>query len=136
VIPSLAGALVASEDPAWEQVAERSAELLEVIGVAVLLVGGAVAFGRWLRTVLGPHPSSITRLRNDLGRVILLALEVLVAADLVLTVVVDRTIEAVAVLGILVLIRVVLSWSLEVDIDGTWPWRRAALRDEAAPGER
>jgi uncharacterized membrane protein len=125
--------LAMSTTERMEDFAELVAEIIETLGIVVLLVGGAIAVGRWAATVVGPHPSSIRRLRNDIGRVILLALEILVAADLVLTVVVDRTIEAVAVLGILVLIRVVLSWSLEVEIDGAWPWRRGALREEAVP---
>ena len=57
-------------------------------------------------------------LRKNLGRVILLGLEVLIIADIIRTIVVDQSVESVAVLGIIVLIRVVLSFSLEVEIDG------------------
>ena len=54
----------------------------------------------------------------------MLGLEVLIIADLVQTIVVDQTLESVAVLGIIVAIRVVLSFSLEVETDGMWPWNR------------
>ena len=58
------------------------------------------------------------------GRCILLGLEVLIVADIVRTVVVDQTFESVVVLGAIVIIRIVLSFSLEAEIDGTWPWNR------------
>jgi uncharacterized membrane protein len=66
-------------------------------------------------------------LRKNLGRVILLGLEVLIIADIILTIVVDQSVESVAVLGTVVLIRVILSFSLEVEIDGMWPWNRWRL---------
>jgi hypothetical protein len=64
------------------------------------------------------------RLRRNLGRCILLGLEVLIVADIVRTIVVDATFEGVTVLALIVLIRIVLSIALEVEIDGTWPWNR------------
>ena len=63
-------------------------------------------------------------LRKNLGRVILLGLEVLIIADIIRTIVIDQSVESVAVLGTIVLIRVVLSFSLEAEIDGMWPWNR------------
>ena len=63
-------------------------------------------------------------LRKNLGRVILLGLEVLIIADIIRTIVVEQSVESVAVLGIIVVIRVVLSFSLEVEIDGMWPWNQ------------
>ena len=70
---------------------------------------------------------SYDELRRNLGRCILLGLEVLIVADIVRTIIVDPTIESVAVLGVIVLIRISLSFSLEVEIDGVWPWRRSQL---------
>jgi uncharacterized membrane protein len=64
--------------------------------------------------------------RTVFGRSILLGLEFLVAADIIRTVAVEPSLENVAVLGVIVLIRTFLSFSLEVEIDGTLPWRRAA----------
>jgi uncharacterized membrane protein len=63
-------------------------------------------------------------LRRDLSRCILLGLEVLIIADIVRTIIVDPTVESVAVLGTIVVIRILLSISLEVEIDGVWPWHR------------
>ncbi len=71
-------------------------------------------------------------LRQTLGRVILLGLEVLIIGDIVRTIIVDPTVESVAVLGMIVLIRIVLSFSLEVEIDGVWPWSRWRLERGAA----
>ena len=64
------------------------------------------------------------RLRANLGRVILLGLEVLIIADIIRTIVVDQSLQSVGVLGLIVVIRIVLSFSLEVEIDGAWPWSR------------
>jgi uncharacterized membrane protein len=66
-------------------------------------------------------------LRRSLGRSILLGLEVLIIADIVRTIIVDPTLESVTVLGTIVVIRILLSFSLEVEIGGVWPWRRWQL---------
>ena len=68
----------------------------------------------------------------SLGRSILLGLEFLVAADIIRTVAVQPSLQNVAVLGLIVLIRTFLSFSLEVEIDGRWPWRRAVLGQTAS----
>ena len=74
--------------------------------------------------------------RRNLGRSILLGLEVLIVADIVRTIVVDPTVESVLVLGVVVIIRIVLSFSLEVEMTGTWPWSAWRLRQERSPDER
>ena len=67
------------------------------------------------------------QLRQRLGQVILLGLEqVLIVGDIVRTIIVDPTINSVTVLGIIVVIRIVLSFLLEVEIDGVWPWNAVA----------
>jgi uncharacterized membrane protein len=63
-------------------------------------------------------------LRRNLGRSILLGVEVLIIADIVRTIIVDQTFESVVVLVGIVTIRIVLSFSLEVEMDGVWPWNR------------
>ncbi len=99
----------------------------EAVGAAVLVVGlvwsVALAARVWRRSGDGQEAYRI--LRTAFGGVLLLGLEVLVAADLIKTVAVETSLENVAVLGLIVLIRTFLSFSLEVEIEGTWPWRRA-----------
>jgi uncharacterized membrane protein len=80
-------------------------------------------------------PDSYEDLRRNLGRSILLGLEVLIVADIVRTIIVDPTFESVAVLGVIVVIRILLSFSLEVEIDGAWPWQRSD-RERAAERAR
>jgi uncharacterized membrane protein len=72
----------------------------------------------------GTASESYDELRRNLGRGILVGLEVLIVADIVRTIIVDPTIESVGVLGVIVVIRIALSFSLEVEIDGFWPWQR------------
>lgn len=97
---------------------------LEMIGVAVIVVGGIGALARFARGSWLARPDGIAELRSDLGRSILLGLEFLVAADIINTVAVAPTLQNLAVLGGIVLIRTFLSFSLEVEIEGHWPWAR------------
>jgi uncharacterized membrane protein len=75
---------------------------------------------------IAAHLARYKRCRHDLGRAILLGLEILVAADIISTVTLTPTLESVVVLGIIVLIRTFLSWSLALELDGRWPWQRSA----------
>jgi uncharacterized membrane protein len=102
---------------------------VEAIGAAIMVVGGAVALVVYAVEAARPatRVGAYGKLRQSLGRLILLGLEVLIVGDIVRTIVVDPTLESVAVLGMIVLIRIVLSFSLEVEIDGTWPWSRWRL---------
>ncbi len=112
----------------YEETIGDVAKVVEAVGVAILVVGAIGAFSLYARDLLNRTRNSYTRLRRNLGRVILLGLEVLIIGDIVRTIVVDPTLESVAVLGAIVLIRIVLSFSLEVEIDGAWPWNRWRTR--------
>src|SRR5690349_19462077 len=126
----------------FQQAMEQVARFFEAIGALVLVAGLVVSVGlavrSWRRDRAGQRAWEV--LRNSFGNVILLGLEILVAADLLRTVAVAPTVENVVVLGAIVLIRTVLSFSLEIEIEGVAPWRRAMLRSprrgggqEAAP---
>ena len=100
--------------------------LVEASGVAIMVIGGSAALLGAGRRMLRPDTRSSTyeHLRRTLGRSILLGLEVLIVADIIRTIVVDSTVQSVVVLATIVIIRVLLSFSLEVEIDGYWPWTR------------
>ncbi|NLE23072.1 MAG: DUF1622 domain-containing protein [Actinobacteria bacterium] len=99
----------------------------ETAAVAVLIVGFVIGVVRALRARTADPPKDAYQvLRSTFGRSILLGLEIFVAADLIRTVVVDQTWQNVIALGLIVLIRTFLSFSLEVEMDGVWPWRRRA----------
>jgi uncharacterized membrane protein len=100
----------------------------EVVGVAVLVLGFALAVARSIQSLARTRngPTSYRVLRNYFGWSVLLALEILVAADLIRTIAVQPTLENVAVLGIIVTIRTFLSFSLDIEIEGVLPWRRNA----------
>jgi uncharacterized membrane protein len=101
-------------------------KVIEAVGAAIMVFGGVYAFAVCGLALRDPstRAGSYERLRRNLGRSILLGLEVLIMADLIRTIVIDQTLESVAVLGAIVLIRVVLSFSLDVEIEGVWPWAR------------
>jgi uncharacterized membrane protein len=101
-------------------------KMVETVGIAIMVIGGLAAFVAFVPAALDAERrrGSYEQLRRMFGRCILLGLEVLIVADIVRTVVVDQTFESVVVLGAIVVIRIVLSFSLEVEIDGTWPWNR------------
>lgn len=105
-------------------------ELIELIGVAIIAAGAIVTLAQFLFRLGGSNDraKAVTTFRAQLGRAILVGLEFLVAADIINTVVVDLTLENVASLAVIVLIRTLLSFSLEAEIDGRWPWQREQQR--------
>lgn len=110
----------------YEDTISDIVRVVEAVGAGIMVLGGLGAFLVFARQALKPETAdgSYERLRRNLGRSILLGLEVLIVADIVRTIIVDPTLESVAVLGIIVVIRIMLSFSLEVEMDGVWPWRR------------
>ena len=114
---------------------DRVSQGFEILGVAVLAIGFLVALIRSALTLRRTRnlDDAYVVVRNDFGRSVVFAVELLVAADLIRTVAVQPTLENVAALGLIVLIRTFLSFSLEVEIEGMWPWRRGA-RVPAVPG--
>ena len=122
----------------YEHVISEIVKVVEAVGAGIMVAGGFGSFVVFAWQVRYPATAqeSYHRLRRNLGRSILLGLEVLIVADIVRTIIVDPTIESVAVLGIIVVIRILLSFALEVEIDGIWPWRRWQLansRNAEAP---
>ena len=108
----------------YEQFISDVVKGVEAVGAAIMVVGGLLALGRYALSLLNPEnpKDGYRRLRQQLGQAILLGLEVLIVGDIVRTIIVDTTLESVGVLGLIVVIRIILSFSLEVEIDGAWPW--------------
>ncbi|GAB4279120.1 MAG: DUF1622 domain-containing protein [Coriobacteriia bacterium] len=111
----------------YTQVAVGVTNGFEAVGMAVLTLGALWAAVRWCSALLQRigAADAYARLRRDLGRSILLGLEILVAADIIRTIAVEPSLENVVILGLIVLIRTFLSFSLEIEIEGALPWRRA-----------
>ena len=113
----------------YEHAISEIVKVVEAVGAGIMVVGGFGSFVVFAWQVRRPATvqGSYHGLRRNLGRCILLGLEVLIVADIVRTIIVDPTIESVAVLGSIVVIRILLSFALEVEIDGISPWRRWQL---------
>jgi uncharacterized membrane protein len=95
----------------------------EAAAAFVLISGSAIGFGRAARDLAAHRPDTYQRVRSFVGRSLLLGLELFVAADLIRTVAVEPSIESVGVLALIVLIRTFLSFSLDIEIGGRFPWR-------------
>ena len=113
-------------------------EAMEWVGLAfdgtgVLVIAGGVLIAA-ARLAVSSAGSRMRRFRQDFGGSIVLGLEFLVAGDIIRTVVVAPTLENVAVLAIIVLIRTVLSMALQVEIEGRWPWQRDTADSQAVKG--
>ena len=104
-------------------------QVIEAFGVAILVLGGLGVLVHSAVVYLLPHrrADTYTYFRRHLGRTILVGLEVLIVADIIRTTIVDQTPTSVAVLATIVAVRILLSWSLAVEIDGVWPWKKAQL---------
>ncbi len=103
----------------------RVGEVIDIIGVAAIVIGVLYAMADAAVRRMRRAGPVYARFRRVLGRGILIGLELLVAADIIRTVAVTPTLESVGVLALIVLIRTFLSWSLEVEINGRWPWQKA-----------
>jgi uncharacterized membrane protein len=107
---------------------EIAAKGIEVLAVAVIVIAILHGSIRFLLSINNKPENAYERYKNHLGKGLLLGLEFLVAADVVRTVVLEPTLQNVMILGLLVVIRTFLSWSLVVEIEGHWPWRRGERR--------
>ena len=115
---------------------ETAARALEVAGVGVILAGVLLAAALFAHDLVrrAPGREAYDRLRANLGRGILLGRELLVGADIIATITAPLSFESVGLLAAVVAIRTFVSVSLEMEIGGRWPWRRAA--EEAETTER
>ncbi|WP_220794742.1 DUF1622 domain-containing protein [Nocardioides pelophilus] len=115
------------KEVSFDDVMETVVRGFEVGGVTILVVGSLAAF---VSAVLSYRRVGGRRAyegaRRNIGRAILLGLEFLIIADIVMTITVDPTLESAAALGVIVLVRTFLSFSLEVELEGSLPWRRRA----------
>lgn len=120
-----------SSEADWIHLVTR---VVEIVGIAIIVVGsfGAlVTFLLRMATHAASRDTLVAAFRSNLGRSILLGLEFLVAADIINTVAVAPTVQSLIVLAGIVLIRTFLSFSLEVEIEGRWPWQRRASSDQS-----
>ena len=107
---------------------DQLAKVLELVGVAIILGGIVLASAIFVRdgTSTKDWRSAYPHYRSNIGRGILLGLELLVGADIISTITAPLTFESVGLLAAIVAIRTFLSFSLETEIEGCWPWQRAA----------
>ena len=120
----------------FSDVMDIIATAVELVGVAILVLGSLAAFGPFVVAVAARRGRAAYRaLRNDLGRAILLGLEILIVADIIKTITVDLTLMNAAILGLIVLVRTFLSFSLEIELEGVPPWRRGPSRASDEGGQ-
>jgi uncharacterized membrane protein len=110
-----------------DHIAAVAGRAVEAVGIVVLMAGAVLASLAFaIRLARGrPFHDAYHRLRADLGRAILLGLEFLVIADIIGTVAVEPTLQNLGVLAVIVAIRTLLSFALELEVSGRWPWQKA-----------
>lgn len=119
-------------DAMFAQLLHVTTRAIEVAGVVVIVVG--ILFAAFNFVKQRSRKGGYHELRATLGRAILLGLELLVAADIINTVAIEPTLDSLAVLAGIVLVRTFLSLSLEVEITGRWPWQEASSSSGRDPG--
>jgi uncharacterized membrane protein len=118
----------------FQQLVEGVGKTVDAVGVAVIVLGAIIATVSATRRLRSGEPS-YQPYRQQIGRSILLGLEFLVAADIIRTVAVAPTFTSVGVLAVIVLIRTFLSFSLELEITGRWPWQKPNAPPPAAANQ-
>jgi uncharacterized membrane protein len=115
----------------FDGVVEAIGKAVDAVGILIVVVGSFAALLPYLVGLAAGRRSeeAYRRVRRTLGRAILLGLEFLVAGDIIRTVAASPTFAGVGVLAIIVLIRTFLSMTLELEVTGTWPWRRDSARE-------
>ena len=111
----------------------RAFEFAGLIALLIGAIGAVIGYLRALRNTPDQRSLAYRQLRKSLGRAILVGLELLVAGDIIRTVTIQPTFQSVGVLGLIVVVRTFLSCSLEVEVNGQWPWRRAATEPTQTP---
>ena len=117
----------------WVAYAATGIEVLAVAIVVLVIIFATVTYAMKIM-MRQADMATYTEFRNRIGRALLLGLEILVAADIIRTVVLEPTLNNVVVLGLLVLIRTFLSWSLVLEIEERWPWQPSHSRTKASQG--
>jgi uncharacterized membrane protein len=118
----------------YEHFVVAAARVVEFTGVFVLLLGALIATLAFARRLVRrvSLQDAYHALRADLGRAILLGLEFLVIADIIGTVAIEPTLQNLGVLAVIVAIRTLLSFALELEVSGRWPWQRPAPQSPAS----
>lgn len=116
----------------FEDWMEHVVQGFEVVGVAILAIGSVVALVNASLPLVRGGRFAYGRARQSVGRAVLLGLEVLIIADIVETITIEPTTESALVLATIVLVRTFLSFSLEIELEGVAPWRRAATTGSRA----
>ena len=116
----------------YDELVSDVVQVVEAVGAGIMVLGGigSLVYFAFVALRADDRAGIYDRLRRVLGRVILLGLEILIIADIVRTIIVDPTLESVGVLGLIVVIRIVLSFSLEIEMYGIWPWSRWRLENQ------
>lgn len=114
---------------------EMSSEGIQALAVVIIVVSIIWGFVRYVLQLAKRTANSYSEYKRLLGRSLILALEILVAADVIRTVLLDLTAKGMEILGALVVVRTFLSWSLVVELEGHWPWQSAAFKREKSVGD-
>ena len=110
----------------FEETMELAVRAFEIVGVAVLAIGSTLAALRAAGSLRdGKREGVYEQARRDVGKSILLGLEILIIADIIQTITIDPTLESAATLALIVLVRTFLSFSLEIELYGAVPWRKS-----------
>jgi uncharacterized membrane protein len=114
---------------------ELAAQGIEALAVTIMVVFIVIGTARWLFHSGQQIEGAYERYRVALGKLLLVGLELLVAADIIRTVALDSTLHNIMTLGALVVVRTLLGWTLTVEVEGHWPWQAAGWAAQGRQGE-
>lgn len=121
------------QESSFQHTAETVAQVIDGSGIVIVVAGLLIATALFGRGALRSEPDLVAEYRRHIGKAILLGLEFLVAADIIRTIAVSPSFRGVGVLALIVVVRTFLSFTLELEVNGRWPWQeRSADRSQVA----
>jgi uncharacterized membrane protein len=115
----------------FQRTAESVAQIIDGGGIVIVVAGLVLATALFARSAARRETDLVAEYRRHIGKAILLGLEFLVAADIIRTIAVSPSFRGVGVLALIVVVRTFLSFTLELEVNGRWPWQSAPTRRPA-----
>jgi uncharacterized membrane protein len=120
----------------YKDIAHIITSIIDITAILLITVSVVVSIFNYIKRSIKKEAGIYKKWRLELGHSLQASLELLIAGDIIQTIASELTISNISILGLLVAVRTILSWSIEVEISGSWPWQRNAMPIEETDKNR